>query len=437
MRPSRRRLGAFVIPAVLLIGVSTLSSLSAEAGGVTTRRVSVASNGDEADGPSSTAAVSADGRFVAFQSYATNLVPNDTNGTYDIFVHDRKTGRTRRISVSSSGAQGAAPSYYPSISADGRFVAFQSYATTLVPGDTNGFADIFVHDRKTGTTRRVSLRSNGNEATDESNTPKISADGRFVAFQSYAPNLVSGDTNDHPDVFVRDRATGRTTRVSVSSAGRQGNGESGHLSISADGRLVAFESGSSNLVGFDMNAAYDVFVHDRQTGKTRRVSVSSAGTEGDGGSYWPALSDDGRFVAFYADAPNLVKGDTNSFPDVFVHDLVTGKTSRVSVRSSGTQANEGSYDPWISGNGRFVGFSAEASNLVGGDTNNASDVFVRDRATSKTRRESVDSAGVESNGDSFGPIISADGRFIVFESYGSNLVPDDNIFSDVFVRGLP
>jgi Tol biopolymer transport system component len=421
---------------IAFIVLTTAIELDALAVETTTRRVSVGPGGEEGDGTSNTASISADGRFVAFQSYATNLVGNDTNSTYDVFVRDRKLGRTRRMSVSTAGAEVTAPSYAPSISADGRFVAFQSYGTTLVAGDTNGVADIFVRDRKTGTTRRVSLRSSGAEPNGESSRPSISADGRFVAFQSDATNLVGGDANGAVDIFVRDRENGTTRRVSVSSMGTEGNGGSDHASISANGRFVAFDSGASNLVGFDMNGVYDVFVHDRMRGKTRRVSVSSAGTEGDVGSYWPAISGDGHFVTFYADASNLVLGDTNGFPDVFVHDRTSGKTSRVSLRSSGAQGNEGSYDPWISGDGRFVGFSADASNLVGGDTNLHSDVFVRDRLTGKTTRVSVDSAGTEANADSFRPIISVDGRFIAFESAATNLVNDTNIFTDVFLRAL-
>ncbi len=223
-------------------------------------------------------------------------------------------GTTTRVSVDSAGGQandfsGAAPSISvdTSISADGRFVVFQSDATNLVAGDTNGASDVFVHDRQTGTTTRVSVDSAGHEATGlypASGDPAISADGRFVAFDSNATNLVAGDTNSAYDIFVHDRQTGTTTRVSVDSAGNQANGYD--PSLSADGRFVAFTSGASNLVAGDTNGASDVFVHDRQTGTTTRVSVDSAGWQAYSFSHLPSISADGRFVAFASNATNLV-----------------------------------------------------------------------------------------------------------------------------------
>jgi Tol biopolymer transport system component len=287
------------------------------------------------------------------------------------------TPKTRRVSVSSAGAEGNNWSYYPSISADGRFVAFSSDASNLVAGDGNGTSDVFVRDRATGKTRRVSVSSAGAEGNNASYDPSISADGRFVAFHSDASNLVAGDGNGTSDVFVRDRATGKTRRVSVSSAGAEGNGDSYASSISADGRFVAFHSNASNLVAGDGNGTSDIFVHDRATGKTRRVSVSSAGAQGNGASYNPSISADGRFVAFHSNASNLVAGDGNGTTDVFVHDRATGKTRRVSVSSAGAEGNGASYNPSISADGRFVAFESSASNLVAGDGNGTSDIFVR------------------------------------------------------------
>jgi Tol biopolymer transport system component len=220
----------------------------------------VSSTGEQADANSSGSAVSADGRFVAFGSNASNLVPNDGNHTYDVFVRDRKTGKTRRVSVSSEGVEGNGASQNPSISANGRFVAFSSGAANLVPGDTKEHVDVFVHDRKTGKTRRVNLSSAGVEADLDSDLPSISASGRFVAFESFATNLVPGDTKAVRDVFVRDRKTGKTKRVSVSSAGVEGDAESFAPSISGDGRFVAFESPAMNLVPEDLNNARDVFL---------------------------------------------------------------------------------------------------------------------------------------------------------------------------------
>jgi Tol biopolymer transport system component len=396
--------------------------------------VSVASDGTQGNGASALPSISADGRYVAFLSGASNLVPGDTNGVDDVFVHDRLTGQTTRVSVASDGTEGNGHSESPSISADGRYVAFASYASNLVPGDTNGVMDVFVHDRLTGQTTRVSVASDGTQGNGESRYPSISADGRYVAFMSYASNLVPGDTNGVMDVFVHDRLTGQTTRVSVASDGTQGNGDSVSPSISADGRYVAFMSYAYNLVPGDTNGKADVFVHDRLTGQTTRVSVASDGTQGNDGSGGASISANGRYVAFVSGASNLVPGDTNGVDDVFVHDRLTGQTTRVSVASDGTQGNGDSWWPSISADGRYVAFMSWASNLVPGDTNGTWDVFVHDRLTGQTTRVSVASDGTEGNSDSIYPSISADGRYVAFQSWASNLIPrDTNGAWDVFV----
>jgi Tol biopolymer transport system component len=296
-------------------------------------RVSINSDGTEANGASVDAIISADGRYVAFRSLASNLVASDNNDKDDIFVHDRQTGQTTRVSVSSalgdsSGAsfnpgppEGNANSSTPSISADGRHVAFRSVATDLVAGDTNGLEDIFVHDRQTGQTTRVNVSSSAEAANADSGFSSISADGRHVAFYSFATNLVAGDGNGKADVFVHDRQTGQTTRVSVSSDGTEANGASFFDAIiSADGRYVAFTSEATNLVPGDENTDLDVFVHDRQTGQTTRVSITSDAAEANGKSSAPSISADGRFVAFESPATNLVDDDTNGKIDIFVRD---------------------------------------------------------------------------------------------------------------------
>ena len=349
-----------------------------------TERESVASDGTQGNFASVAPALSADGRFVAFESVPTNLVPGDTNGFGDVFVHDRMTGTTERVSVALDGTQGNARSLSPAISADGRFVAFASTASNLVAGDTNGRQDVFVRDRMTGTTERVSVASDGTQGNASSYTPALSADGRFVAFDSDADNLVPGDTNASTDVFVHDRMTGTTERVTVTSNGTQGNSDSFTPALSADGRFVTFESDADNLVPGDTNGSTDVFVHDRLTGTTKRVSVTSDGTQGNGGSDFPVLSADGRFVAFESDAHNLVPGDTNGFTDVFVHDRLTGTTERVSVASDGTQGDSASVHPAISADGGIVAFNSAATNLVPSDTNAAVDVFVRVRTSPTT-----------------------------------------------------
>jgi Tol biopolymer transport system component len=242
----------------------------------TAERIGVEAGGDQGNGESDGPVLSAAGRFVAFTSRAGNLVPGDTNGRQDVFVRDRQKGTTARVSVGTGDGQGNRESWEGELSADGRFVAFTSFARNLVPGDTNGFTDVFVRDRQTGTTERVSVGAGG-QGDHESSHPALSADGRFVAFGSFASNLVPGDTNDSWDVFVRDRRTGRTERVSVSTGSGQGRGGSSSPTLSADGRFVAFHSHASNLVPGDTNGRSDVFVHDRQTGRTERTSVRPGG----------------------------------------------------------------------------------------------------------------------------------------------------------------
>ena len=301
------------------------------------------------------------------QCAASGVTSAAVNGTVGVgrghvFVHDRLTGVTERVSVASDGTEGDRHSGEPSMSADGRFVAFVSDASNLVSDDTNGVPDIFVHDRLTGVTERVNVASDGTQGNDQSGGASISADGRFVAFSSGASNLVAGDTNlcfepqrSCPDVFVHDRLTSMTERVSVASDGTQGNRDSGDPSISADGRFVAFDSGATNLVSGDTNPGGDVFVHDRLTGVTERVSVASDGTESTTGSGGTSISADGRFVAFSnGDSPrsNLPPGDGH-FQNVFVHDRLTGATQAVSVGPpGGFEAGR----PSISADGRYVAF---------------------------------------------------------------------------------
>ena len=298
-----------------------------------------------------------------------------------------------RVQGGRGGQQANGDSWEPAISAGGRFVAFTSSASNLVPGDTNGTEDVFVRDRMAQVTRRVSVGPGGRQANSDSAEPAISADGRFVAFISSASNLVAGDTNATDDVFVRDRMAQVTRRVSVGTSAQQANSFSFSLAISAGGRFVAFTSDASNLVAGDSNGTEDVFVRDRSVKVTRRVSVGSGGQQGNKISAFPAISVDGRFVAFFSLASNLVAGDTNGHADVFVRDRRVNVTRRTSVGPGGQQADDVSFDPAISADGRFVAFASPASNLVAGDTNGLADVFVRDRVAQVTRRVSVGSGG--------------------------------------------
>jgi Tol biopolymer transport system component len=429
-RPLSALLGvAGLLLAGLLLFVIAIASSQGRAGAAVSVAAWVPANGNSDD-----PYISADGRFVCFDSTASNLVPGDTNGRRDVFVRDRVTGTTERVSVSSGGAQANGHSFCDGISADGRFVLFESIASNLVPGDTNGSWDVFVRDRLTGTTERVSLTPAGAQGEGYSYNGSISADGRFVAFDSEADNFIP-PTGNSRDEFVRDRLNGTTVPVDVNSAGKQANGAGWISDISGDGRFIVFSSYASNLVSRDTNRNQDVFVRDQLSGTTERVSVSSAGAQANGSSDLGAISANGRFVAFNSTASNLVRGDTNGTFDVFVHDQLTGKTTRVSISTAGKQGNGSSNAPELSDDGRFVAFDSTASNLVAGDTNGKRDVFVHDRRTGRTERVSVSSAGRQANGKSFLYSISADGRFVAFVSNASNLVPGDkNGTFDVFVR---
>ena len=431
-----------VVAAVVVLALVDVLPTTVAPPAPATSRVSVASDGAQADATSGLSRLSADGRFVAFQSFAANLVPGDINGQYDAFVHDRKTRETIRVSVSTDGseARGYQSIQCLAISGDGRVVAFQSSATDLVADDTNTLDDIFVHQIDTRETTRVSVSSDGTEGNGPVLGVALNDDGRFVAFTSQATNLVSGDMNGTMDVFVHDRRAGETTRVSVASDGSEARGGGGgfELSLSGDGRFVAFASGSDDLVPDDRTGRPDVFVHDRETGETTLVSRRSDGTQGDDSSWAPAISGDGRYVAFESFARNLGREvASDPWMDIFVHDRETGRTTPVSVSADGERGNWNSYSATVSPSGRYIGFMSDANNLVPVDTNDARDSFVFDLLTGEPMRVSASSAGVEGNASSFQPSIDRAGRVVVFASVASNLVPGDtNDSGDVFARLL-
>jgi Tol biopolymer transport system component len=401
-------------------------------------RVSVASDGAQGDAGSLGATISADGRFIAFRSMARNLAPLDTNGfDFDVFVHDRRFGATTCVSVNAFGERGNDDSGEAVLSHDGRFVCFGSLADNLIPIDTNGVRDAFVYDTARKALTRISIGSAGQEGNGNSGHPSISADGRYVAFHSSSTNFSPLDTNGATDVFVHDRSTGLTTQVSVSSEKEPANSTSRYPFISADGRFVAFESFASNLVPRDTNIAPDAFVHDRLSGATIRVSVSSSGSQANGGSLNPFLSSNGRFISFRSAASNLVLEDRNGLPDIFVHDRVRGTTAIVSLGPGGVQANDSSFLSSVSSDGRYVAFESLGTNLAPPDTNETFDVFLHDRRRGTTVRASVSARGEEGHSDSLEPAISADGRWLAFTSFSNNLIPNDtNTGGDIFVRML-
>ncbi len=429
----------------LLIGVVVVS---AAVGDIT--RVSVRSNGEQANNASFNPAISGNGRYVAFASRANNLVDGDTNEAMDIFVHDRITGQTTRVSRTSGGAQANFDSFRPAISADGRYVAFCSYATNLTANDTNNVPDVFLHDRQTGTTTLVSrsvFNRPGNDISCKPHSdvtrhigPAISADGRYVFFESFASDLIGNDNNGKSDIFRYDHVTGAITRVSEDSNGFEANGNSSYPAVSADGFIVAFQSDASNLVTGDGNGYTDVFVRNLSNGQTRRVSIHSNGSEGNGDSFEPAVSADGQFVAFASFASNLVDEDTNLYLDVFSHNRSNGQTERVSIAANGAQVNTFAdrARASLSANGRFVAFQSRATTLLPGDPDDTTwDIFVRDRQQNTIIRASISTSGGAGNLPSTEPVISADGFFVAFTSRASNLiVGDTNNVEDIYVYQL-
>jgi len=455
----------------------------------TTQRVSLGSGGIQANGSSSMASISGDGRYVAFLSEASNLVAGDTNALRDLFVRDLQSGTTERVNVGVGGVQANNVAYDAYISANGRFVTFVSFASNLVSGDTNGLQDIFVRDRQLGVTTRANLSNAGAQAIDApgcfpgvsgSYSPAISGDGRYVSFYACSSSVEADSVDIQWDTFLRDRVLGTTTRLGlpgkpptetvalagISADGRYlaiqdhaaiylkdqiaGTGQLIHHAgnsysaggtiaasnvVSADGRYVAFVS-AAHLAPGDPDSQYlDVFVRDTQSGTTERASIGDAGIALELDSYQPAISANGRFVSFTANFTDPTPGDGRSNTEVFVRDRESDHTERVNVSSSGAIGNGEARESMLSADGRFVAFVSRASNLVTGDSNDEFDVFVRDRQLGQTERISVSSTGVQANGASGRPVISADGRYVAFESSASNLVAGDtNVVLDVFVR---
>jgi len=410
--------------------------------------ISLNTQAKSASGWSTHPAISANGRFVAFTSNASDLVLGDTNNVWDVFVRDLANGKIQRVSVSSTGEQSNNQSGYwsaPAISADGRFVAFTSTATNLVPGDDNQSADIFVFDRQTAQIGLVSHAPGGAPASGWSDWPSISADGRFISFTSHAADLVPKDLNNARDIFLYDRLTGQTELISVSSLGQQGTTGAGWASaVSASGNQVAFASADPSLVSGDTNAAWDVFLRDRPSGKTVRISESSRGEQanGDSGSSSSlGISADGSLVVYQSRARNLVYGDNNGVIDVFVRDWRLSRTWRVSLNVDGNETGLDCIWPAISPDGRFISFTCPAANLVKEDTNQEWDVFIRDRFNHHITRVSLAANGGQGSKPSGywnSAPLSWNADRVAYTSLAPNLAPKDtNAGWDVFAASFP
>lgn len=364
--------------------------------------------------------VSGDGRWIAFHTDSASLDPGDDNGQSDIYLLNRDTRLIERISAATDGGAGDEASVGPALSRTAQLVAFHSGATNLVSGDGNGQSDVFVFDRQSGITRRASLGPAGAEGNAPSINAAISGDGRFVAFSSRADNLVPQDSNGLSDVFVHDRLLGRTDRVSVASSGAEGDGGSFSPSLSASGRYVAFTSEATNFSDNEFDVLPDLFVHDRATGQTELVNVSTAEIRANADSARPILSPDGSAVAFYSRATTLEPGTENIFFDIFLRDLLAGTTVLVSQGPQGASATANSFNPVLSVRGRYVAFQSE-SPLASGDDNLMSDIWVRDTITGALSLASRRPPGSSGNGGSFTPSISYAGDLVGFESTATDL----------------
>ncbi len=388
----------------------------------------------EAADYSQSPSVSADGRYTAFYSYAGNLALGDMDGLPDVFVYDRQTGQTEMVSVDNYGNNAFGYFYDPSISDDGRYVAFQGWAYYLVDDYTDEWrGDIYVHDRQTGLNTRVSVKSNGAHANSDSYNPYLSADGVNVVFESNASNLVTGDTNNTSDVFLHNRNTGVTSRVSVRATNTQVNNYSYSPSISADGRYVAFASDATNLVTGDTNGQTDIFVRDVTAKTTTRVSVGSGGAQGNDWSGDGIISDNGRYVAFASAATNLTPDDGDEWSDVFIRDRQANTTTLVSRDAAGNPSDGWAQWPSLSADGSLVAFDDYAGLTPGG--NGQQNVYVRNWQTGTIVRASVDDSGAPSLG-AYYSTLSADGTNVAFVSYGPLLGSDSNGVSDIYLRRL-
>ncbi len=409
------------------------------AGAQTTERVSLTATGAQIPGSSGLPLTTYDGRLVVFTTSTDGVVPADANGSFDAFLRDRVTGELELVSeVPGTGLPGSTSSLARDLSADGRFVAFTSSAPEFFPGDANGAYDVFVKDRETGAVELVSVNVGGTTANDTSGRCVISDDGRFVAFESRATDLVAGDANGDWDIFLRDRELGTTVMITRDTFGGPAAGGSARPDISADGRYVSFESDAWDLVVGDGNGADDVFRFDRLSGTIERVSLDVAGGQLFGSSTDNSMSDDGRFVAFLTTGM-LGPVDVNGTGDVAVRDTLLGTTWIGSIDRFGVvTANGLSNLPRISGDGTQLLFCSSATNLVLGDANGAWDMFrVRVGSAGGAERVSVSTAGVAGNLNSLTGALSRDGNQLAFTSYANNLVGGDtNASEDVFVRSL-
>lgn len=402
--------------------------------GPSSKVISVSLNGDKTgDAGSYPSAISPSGRYVVFDCFANDVTEVGSGGLEQIVLHDRSTHTSELISAGPVGEPGDANSHDGQVSSDGQLVVFSTLATNLYP-PSSSYGQIVLRNRQTGGVELVSVSTSGESADKEAYNPSISGNGRFVVFDSLADNLVPGDTNHVNDVFLRDRQLGTTVRIGLKTSGKQTTSSSGDAAISPNGRFIVYLADGINNATGDTTPRQDVILFDRQKNTREVVSLSSTGASTNDHCYHGTVSDDGRYIAFYTYASNLVPGDTNRTGDVFVRDRVAGTTTRVSVKSDGSQLDGLSFASAISGNGRYVCFTSYAR-ASANDTSNQLDCFVHDMVTGTTELLNVNTAGVQANGSATSSILNRDGRFAVITSGGTNFgLPDDNGAGDVILR---
>lgn len=433
---------------IIIIALTTIAGWQALPGvhGATIGQpqlLSVAASGEQGDGSSFFAYLSRDGQVAAFESWATNWASSSyANSWTDIFLKDRVTGDIRQITKSYHGGATDEDSFDPVVSADGRYVAFFSYATNLVPDDTNrdlwerDGLDLFVYDSMGDHLERVSLTADGQQI-DGNSVGTITPDGQIALIISDGNGIIPGEDNSgrRSAIYWREWQTGAMERITSGIDGRFPDGTFVHVWGSHDGSRVVFSSDSSNLVPGDTNGALDIFLYERSSGSVKRISVAQDGTEANGASGQPQITADGDYVVFRSHASNLVPGDSNDVSDIFRYEVETGQIDRISVGMGGAEANGQSKDPSICDGSRLISFTSDASNLVAGDTNGTSDVFLLDAATGTIDLVSDGFGGEPANGRAHRSFLAPDCGTLAFASEASNLVPGDlngerDIFAD-------
>ena len=431
----------YIVQFLALIRFSLLFMLvlSSEVLSGTTDIVSISESGEQSNGYSVNwslnNALSADGRLVVFKSAATNLHPLDNDAVYDIYVYDKATGKIDLVSQNGTNVKGNGNSSFPTISADGRYVAFKSESTNLIANDTDTISDIYVFDRKMSKIELVSVSSDGIKANHGSHGPMISADGNYVAFHSNASNLHPDDPNPIPDIYVYDRVNQVIELISRSV--ERSNGNSYRAQISGDGKFVVFDSIATNLSPDDIDSYSDIYLFNRVDKTLELISKSNEGdpTVNAKGNLGPAISSNGKIITFYSYSTMLVPDDSDQFSDVFIYDINANEIELISRSNTDIKGNNTSLGPSISEDGRFVVFDSKASNLSEDDIDSGYDVYRYDRLNKSIELISKSTDGTKGNSSSRYSVVSGSGNSVMFSSTATNLVEvDENHQSDVFVH---